>query len=57
MIDIIVENTHAKKIKGGCRDRFFAIKIIPFGANPPTTNNKNSLKMTNFTLELLVLKL
>ena len=27
MIDITEENTHAK-IKGGCRDRFFAIKMI-----------------------------
>ena len=27
MIDIIEENTHAK-IKGGCRDRVFAIKMI-----------------------------
>ena len=27
MIDIVVENTHAK-INGGCRDRFFAKEII-----------------------------
>ena len=27
MIDIVVENTHAKN-QGGCTDRFFAIDII-----------------------------
>ena len=30
MRDIVEENTHSKKIKGGCRSKFFAIKMIDF---------------------------